>query len=156
MKVFFDSEIFLLQKSGGVSRYFTEVFEQLLEKPSLGIEPNLTFERTSNLHLKETLLKNSIPIKNIEIPYFSPISPKRAFISYGPLKFLNSSISAESAKIGLAAVSIGRAEYRRVMGGREKSQVARCGCCWRCWRQRSSRRSADGGERIERRMRRTD
>ena len=96
MKVFFDSEIFLLQKSGGVSRYFTEVFEQFLEKPSLGIEPNLTFERTSNLHLTETLLKNSIPIKNIEIPYFSPISPKRALISYGPLKFLNSSISAGS------------------------------------------------------------
>ena len=53
MEVFYDSEMFLLQNNGGVSRYFSEIFTAYLNNQKLGIEPVLTFSRSNNQYLKE-------------------------------------------------------------------------------------------------------
>ena len=45
MKVVYDSEIFLLQKYGGVSRYFAQVISQFVIDKSLEIEAELAFFR---------------------------------------------------------------------------------------------------------------
>jgi glycosyltransferase involved in cell wall biosynthesis len=48
MKVLFDEQVFLLQKAGGVSRYFVELIKAFRNTPSLGVEPILDFKKTSN------------------------------------------------------------------------------------------------------------
>ena len=50
----FDDEIFLLQRRGGISRYFTEVLNAFLEEPQLGVSPGLTFTRSDNESLRNT------------------------------------------------------------------------------------------------------
>jgi glycosyltransferase involved in cell wall biosynthesis len=51
VKVLFDEQVFLLQRYGGVSRYFVEIIKQFVKDPELGIEPILCLKRTSNVHL---------------------------------------------------------------------------------------------------------
>lgn len=53
MRVLFDEQIFLLQKRGGISRYFVELIRAFAASPELGIEPILAFKTTSNDFLKE-------------------------------------------------------------------------------------------------------
>ncbi len=53
MRVLFDEQIFLLQKRGGVSRYFVELIKVFKKTPSLGVEPILNFTTTSNQCLLE-------------------------------------------------------------------------------------------------------
>lgn len=48
MRVGFDEQIFLLQKRGGVSRYFVELIREFSSNSSYGIEPILRFNTTSN------------------------------------------------------------------------------------------------------------
>jgi len=48
MRVLFDEQIFLLQKRGGISRYFTELIRTFVMTPKLQIEPVLNFKETSN------------------------------------------------------------------------------------------------------------
>jgi glycosyltransferase involved in cell wall biosynthesis len=48
MRVSFDQQIFLLQKRGGVSRYFVELIREFSSNSSYGIEPILEFKSTSN------------------------------------------------------------------------------------------------------------
>jgi glycosyltransferase involved in cell wall biosynthesis len=48
MRVGFDEQIFLLQKRGGVSRYFVELIREFSSNASYGIEPILGFKTTSN------------------------------------------------------------------------------------------------------------
>jgi glycosyltransferase involved in cell wall biosynthesis len=48
MRVGFDEQIFLLQKRGGVSRYFVELIREFSSNSSYGIEPILGFKTTSN------------------------------------------------------------------------------------------------------------
>lgn len=48
MRVGFDEQIFLLQKRGGVSRYFVELIREFSSNSSCGIEPILGFKTTSN------------------------------------------------------------------------------------------------------------
>jgi glycosyltransferase involved in cell wall biosynthesis len=48
MRVCFDEQIFLLQKRGGVSRYFVELIREFSSNLSYGIEPILGFKSTSN------------------------------------------------------------------------------------------------------------
>jgi len=55
IRVFYDSQIFLAQRRGGISRYFVELICQFHENPDLGITPVLNFESTPNLHLASAL-----------------------------------------------------------------------------------------------------
>ncbi len=55
MKVFYDAQIFFLQKYGGISKYFSHLIKNFLEYPSLGIQPIFQMENLSNVHLRETL-----------------------------------------------------------------------------------------------------
>jgi len=48
MRVLFDEQIFLLQKRGGISKYFVELIRAFSMTPELGIEPVLAFNTTSN------------------------------------------------------------------------------------------------------------
>jgi hypothetical protein len=48
MRVGFDEQIFLLQKRGGVSRYFVELIREFASNSSYGIEPVVDFKSTSN------------------------------------------------------------------------------------------------------------
>jgi glycosyltransferase involved in cell wall biosynthesis len=49
--VVFDEQIFLLQKHGGISRYFTELIATFAENPELGVEPVLPFQAARSEHL---------------------------------------------------------------------------------------------------------
>ena len=93
MKVFYDSEMFLLQNNGGVSRYFSEIISTFVVNQKLGIEPILTFNKSNNQYLQSMNDKNLIKISPVSIPYFSPISAKKMLLTYGGLKNLNSSLS---------------------------------------------------------------
>jgi len=71
MRVLFDEQIFLLQKQGGISRYFVELIRAFATTPDLGVEPILGFKTTTNelllklskdLNLGITLSKSSKPI----------------------------------------------------------------------------------------------
>lgn len=53
MRVGFDEQIFLLQKRGGVSRYFVELIREFSTNSRYGIEPILSFKSTSNEMLFE-------------------------------------------------------------------------------------------------------
>jgi glycosyltransferase involved in cell wall biosynthesis len=71
MRVLFDEQIFLLQKQGGISRYFVELIRAFVTTPNLGVDPILGFKTTTNelllklskdLNLGITLSKSSKPI----------------------------------------------------------------------------------------------
>jgi len=55
IRVLFDQQIFLLQRFGGISRYFTELIKVFLEHPELGVLPIVESKRTHNRHLSEEL-----------------------------------------------------------------------------------------------------
>jgi hypothetical protein len=73
VKVLFDEQVFMLQKRGGVSRYFVELIKVFKNTPSLGVEPILNFNTTSNQCLlelrKEFDLTESKNSKLIELTY---------------------------------------------------------------------------------------
>ena len=112
MKVFYDSEMFLLQNNGGVSRYFSEIISTFVVNEKLGIEPILTFKKSNNQYLQSMNDKNLIKISPVSIPYFSPISAKKMLLTYGGLKNLNSSISG-AIKVGSARNGMFHATYYR-------------------------------------------
>lgn len=56
IRVIFDEQIFLLQKHGGISRYFTELIATFRENPELGVQPVLPFQAARSEHL---ISKNS-------------------------------------------------------------------------------------------------
>jgi glycosyltransferase involved in cell wall biosynthesis len=53
--VAFDPQIFLLQRQGGISRYFAELIRQFRDHPELGINPVLISNSVINLHALNTL-----------------------------------------------------------------------------------------------------
>jgi glycosyltransferase involved in cell wall biosynthesis len=53
MRVLFDEQIFLLQKHGGISRYFVELIRAFATTPELDVEPVLGFKTTTNELLLE-------------------------------------------------------------------------------------------------------
>lgn len=53
LTVAYDSQIFLLQKKGGISRYFAELINQFHINPELGVKPVLPFTSTVNDYLLE-------------------------------------------------------------------------------------------------------
>jgi len=56
LNVGFDSQIFRLQKRGGISKYFTKLINEFLLKPELGVVPKLLFTTSRNMHLEELRL----------------------------------------------------------------------------------------------------
>ena len=57
MKIVLDPQIFIYQKFGGISRYYTEIYKHLKEK-NIDIECPIVY--TENLHLKEySFFKNN-------------------------------------------------------------------------------------------------
>lgn len=112
MKVFYDSEIFLLQNNGGVSRYFSEIFSSYINDQKLGIEPEFTFTRSSNEYLKQLSDKKLIKMHPIRVPYISPVSAKKMLLTYGLLKSANASISS-GIKIGKARGKMFHSTYYR-------------------------------------------
>lgn len=60
MKVLYDSQIFDVQKFGGVSRYFSELFAGISRDSE--IQPFISVKKTTNIHFKEIVKHNS---KNI-------------------------------------------------------------------------------------------
>lgn len=63
--VSYDREIFLLQKYGGVSKYFSNLISKFSSDGSFGVTPHITFDRTDNYHLKRVI---------------STIKPQRKFL----------------------------------------------------------------------------
>jgi len=51
IRVVFDEQIFLLQKHGGISRYFTELIATFEENPELGVQPVLPFQAARSEHI---------------------------------------------------------------------------------------------------------
>ena len=85
IKVGFDSEIFQLQKVGGVSRYFSSLIHELLRSPEYGIQPVLTFGRSDNFYLREMANNSVIDVKGRRFPYVPPVSPWKTLLTLGPI-----------------------------------------------------------------------
>lgn len=68
MRILFDEQIFLLQKQGGISRYFTELFRTFLQVPEFNIEPILNFRKTSNESLLALSSEVDLGISRISTP----------------------------------------------------------------------------------------
>jgi glycosyltransferase involved in cell wall biosynthesis len=63
LNVGFDSQIFRLQKRGGISKYFTNLINEFTLNPDLGVAPKLLFAKSNNKHLEElqvNLKNNSV------------------------------------------------------------------------------------------------
>jgi glycosyltransferase involved in cell wall biosynthesis len=112
MKVVYDSEIFLLQRYGGVSRYFAQVISQFIVDKSLEIEVELAFSRTNNRYLRELSDERFLNLKKLAMPYLSPSSPKKMLFTYGLLKTLNASF-ASGTKPGISRGKLFHATYYR-------------------------------------------
>ncbi len=67
--VAFDREAFLMQKSGGVSRYFSSLIREFLKDPALNIDPLLLFSATVNGHLADLDVAGvaHLPFANVNI-----------------------------------------------------------------------------------------
>jgi glycosyltransferase involved in cell wall biosynthesis len=88
--VLFDREIFLIQKYGGISNYFSKLVFEFSIEPRLGVNPQLSFSRTSNFHLKSTfnqLSKTEIPPQRY---FFQPRNWLTTSLNYGFPRALNS------------------------------------------------------------------
>jgi glycosyltransferase involved in cell wall biosynthesis len=112
MKVVYDSEIFLLQKYGGVSRYFAQVISQFVINKSLEIEAEFAFSRTNNRYLQELNDEGVFNFKNLAMPYLSPTSPKKMLLTYGLFKTLNASF-ASGSRAGISRGKFFHATYYR-------------------------------------------
>jgi len=112
MKVYYDSEVFLLQKTGGVSRYFSKIICAYVSNPEIGIDPNFTFSKTNNQYLLQMNTHSLTKFSPTSFPYFPPNNAKKVLLTYGLIKTINSSISA-NVKIGSARGSIFHATYYR-------------------------------------------
>ena len=55
MRVLFPPQPFILQESGGISRYLGELIRAFRTHPELGVEPIMPLKSTTNIHAKELL-----------------------------------------------------------------------------------------------------
>lgn len=53
IRVFYDSQIFLAQARGGISRYFVELIREFKNSPELGVIPMISLTSSNNLHASE-------------------------------------------------------------------------------------------------------
>lgn len=89
----YDREIFLLQRYGGVSKYYSKIIEQFFKHSNLNITPDITFKRTDNYHLLETLTEFEIKLKSAKY-FINSKSGWSTLFTYGPLRSLMSAYSA--------------------------------------------------------------
>lgn len=61
VRVLFDPQIFMLQRRGGISRYFVELIKTFRDHPELAIDPVLTVDWVNNLHAVEDLGLRLLP-----------------------------------------------------------------------------------------------
>lgn len=61
VRVGYDREAFCSQTVGGVSRYFSSIIGEFLDRPELGIDVNLLFSRSINEHLSLNLSRRIEP-----------------------------------------------------------------------------------------------
>lgn len=73
MKVVYDSQIFLLQKYGGVSRYFIELYNEIKKNNSSTIIAKFCVLFSQNYYLKQTIDKKIISSCIIENNYFNRV-----------------------------------------------------------------------------------
>ena len=92
VSVSYDREIFLIQRYGGISNYFSHLIEAFHLTPSLGIAPQLTFSRSSNLHLTRALEESSIYL-DVQKFFFQPKNWLETGLTLGPIRSVNSLIS---------------------------------------------------------------
>lgn len=84
MRVLFDPQIFLIQKHGGISRYFVEIIKQFQSNTELGIEPVLFTKNVHNVEAFEsfeglTLLnqaRTGEPYRSLIETLLKPVEPK--------------------------------------------------------------------------------
>ena len=111
ISVRYDCEAFLLQKYGGVSKYFSEIIEQFLEFEDLKIKPEFQFNRSSNFHLLETLRKFEIELKPAK-KFINSKSGWSTLLTYGPLRSIMSAWSS-GTKFNTEKCDILHATYYR-------------------------------------------
>ena len=102
MRVYFDSQIFSLQRYGGISNYFLNLIFQFLCNPALNIQPVIEFSDKTNIHLKNFLSlygkdfesNNLVFVKKDDFSFISsrtiPDIDLIHFTYYLPSKLLNS------------------------------------------------------------------
>ena len=62
MRVRYDDQIFVVQRRGGISRYFVELIREFGEDPSLGVDAELGWRWTRNAHALEAGLGRQLRI----------------------------------------------------------------------------------------------
>ena len=112
IKVGFDSEIFSLQTTGGVSRYFASLIEEYYEDKSHGVLPQLTFKKSNNIYLAGIPRNGGNAISRMRFPYLPPTSPLRTLLTLGPIHQLLLTMAAEP-KLKSNAKDIFHATYYR-------------------------------------------
>jgi glycosyltransferase involved in cell wall biosynthesis len=55
MKVFYDAQTFMRQRSGGISRLFTDLISEFDGHPEFGVEASLSFSWSNNIHAASRL-----------------------------------------------------------------------------------------------------
>jgi len=83
----YDREIFLMQKYGGISKYFSHIIGYLQMNSELKIDPILTFERTDNYHVRK-ILEDSTILKRAR-KYIRPSGGFSTSLTYGPVHSLS-------------------------------------------------------------------
>lgn len=88
--VLYDREIFLIQKYGGISNYFSKLIFEFSANPHLGINPQLSFSRNGNFHLKSTFNLLSKKEMRAQGYFFQPRNWLTTSLSYGFPRAVNS------------------------------------------------------------------
>ena len=83
--VYFDREIFNLQKYGGVSKSFSSTISVFLRDVELGVQPHLTFSRSSNYHLNQ-VVQELLPGRR----FLNANSGLSTLLTLGPVRDLSS------------------------------------------------------------------
>jgi glycosyltransferase involved in cell wall biosynthesis len=110
ISVAYDREIFLLQKFGGVSKSFSKNIEVMLQSKELGIQPLLTFSRSSNQHINESPINQNRLLKPAR-NFLQPRNSLDTLITYGPIRSWSSFYAGGANPIKRA--DIGHATYYR-------------------------------------------
>jgi len=90
LSVGFDREIFMFQKFGGISKYFSELILGFESMSELEISPKLTFSRTNNLHLRSAVQESGTISLGNQRYFFQPKNWLATAMTYGPIRSLNS------------------------------------------------------------------
>jgi glycosyltransferase involved in cell wall biosynthesis len=66
MRVGYDEQVFLAQRSGGISRYVVSLVEAMRADPGLGIEPVLGWRWSDNKHSNAAGLSRRLPVPELD------------------------------------------------------------------------------------------